>query len=86
MYLDPESGAMKLNAIGKEASESARRLATKITKRLQLNFDIHSMIKEQAHDLLPTEFEVWRNPDNVPWNANEANRRMRAKRGQGRPS
>ena len=85
MYIDPKSGAMKRNAIGKETPESARRPAIKNTKRLQMNFDMHSMTKEQAHGLLPTEFDVWRNPHYVPWNANEANRRMRATRVQGRP-
>jgi hypothetical protein len=62
MYLDAESGAMKRNALGKETPGSARRLATKVAKQLQMNFDIHSMTKEQVYSLLPSEFDAWRSP------------------------
>lgn len=61
MYLDAESGAMKKKALGKETPGSARRLATKVAKQLQMNFDMHSMTKEQVYTLLPPEFDAWRN-------------------------
>lgn len=61
MYLDAESGAMKKKALGKETPGSARRLATKVAKQLQMNFDMHSMTKEQVYSLLPPEFDAWRN-------------------------
>ncbi|MEL7098928.1 MAG: hypothetical protein AAGM84_08880 [Pseudomonadota bacterium] len=60
MYLDEESGVMKKKALGKETPGSARRLATKVAKQLQLNFDMHSMTKEQVYSLLPAEFDDWR--------------------------
>jgi hypothetical protein len=60
MYLDAESGAMKKKALGKETPGSARRLATKVAKQLQMNFDMHSMSKEQVYSLLPAEFDAWR--------------------------
>lgn len=60
MYLDAESGAMKKKALGKETPGSARRLATKVAKQLQMNFDMHSMTKEQVYSLLPSEFDSWR--------------------------
>ncbi len=60
MYLDAESGVMKKKALGKETPGSARRLATKVAKQLQMNFDMHSMTKEQVYSLLPTEFDAWR--------------------------
>lgn len=60
MYIDPTKGKMKRNALGKETPGSARRLATKIAKQLQMNFDLHSMSKEQVSDLLPREFDAWR--------------------------
>lgn len=60
MYLDPESGVMKRKALGKETPGSARRLATKVAKQLQMNFDMHSMTKEQVYSLLPSEFDEWR--------------------------
>ncbi|MBM1817964.1 hypothetical protein [Pseudosulfitobacter pseudonitzschiae] len=61
MYLDAESGTMKKKALGKETPGSARRLATKVAKQLQMNFDMHSMTKEQVYTLLPAEFDAWRN-------------------------
>lgn len=60
MYLDAESGVMKKKALGKDTPGSARRLATKVAKQLQMNFDMHSMTKEQVYDLLPVEFDAWR--------------------------
>lgn len=60
MYLDAESGMMKKKALGKETPGSARRLATKVAKQLQMNFDMHSMTKEQVYSLLPAEFDNWR--------------------------
>lgn len=60
MYLDAESGAMKKKALGKETPGSARRLATKVAKQLQMNFDMHSMTKEQVYSLLPSEFDSWK--------------------------
>ncbi|WP_425082003.1 hypothetical protein [Ruegeria arenilitoris] len=63
MYLDAENGVMKRNALGKETPGSARRLATKVAKQLQMNFDLHSMTKEQVYNLLPAEFDAWRMPE-----------------------
>lgn len=60
MYLDPDVGSLKRNALGKETPGSARRLATKVAKQLQMNFDMHSMSKEQVYRLLPPEFDAWR--------------------------
>lgn len=60
MYLDAESGVMKKKALGKETPGSARRLATKVAKQLQMNFDMHSMTKEQVYSLLPAEFDDWK--------------------------
>ncbi|WP_299894325.1 hypothetical protein [uncultured Ruegeria sp.] len=60
MYLDAENGVMKKKALGKETPGSARRLATKVAKQLQMNFDMHSMTKEQVYCLLPAEFDAWR--------------------------
>ncbi|MES0871285.1 hypothetical protein [Pseudovibrio sp. SCP19] len=62
MYLDAESGAMKRKAIGRETPGSAWRLANRVAKQLQMNFDMHSMTKEQVYNLLPTEFDAWRKP------------------------
>ncbi|MBM1311016.1 hypothetical protein JQT66_12295 [Sulfitobacter mediterraneus] len=63
MYLDAETGVMKRNALGKDTPGSARRLATKVAKQLQMNFDMHSMTKEQVYSLLPAEFDAWRATD-----------------------
>ena len=60
MYLDDESGMMRKRALGKETPGSARRLATKVAKQLQMNFDMHSMSKEEVYALLPQEFDTWR--------------------------
>lgn len=60
MYLDNESGVMKKNAIGRETAGSAWRLANRVAKQLQMNFDMHSMTKEQVYSLLPAEFDAWR--------------------------
>ncbi len=63
MYIDPNTGTMKPKALGKETPGSARRLATQIAKQLQMNFDLVSMTKEEIYQLLPTEFDVWRQPN-----------------------
>ena len=60
MYIDPETGEMKRNALGKATPGSARRLATKIAKQLQMNYDLQSMGKDEIYALLPPEFNDWR--------------------------
>lgn len=60
MYIDPETGTMKRNALGKATPGSARRLATKIAKQLQMNYDLQSMGKDEIYALLPSEFDDWR--------------------------
>lgn len=60
MYIDPVTGMMKQNALGKTTPGSARRLATKVAKQLQMNYDLQSMGKEEIYALLPAEFDVWR--------------------------
>jgi hypothetical protein len=60
MYLDPASGRIKRNALGKSTPGSARRLATKIAKQLQMNYDLHSLTKDEVFSLLPDEFASWR--------------------------
>ncbi|MBQ0772948.1 MAG: hypothetical protein KBT59_13955, partial [Sphingomonadales bacterium] len=60
MYIDPETETMKRNALGKETPGSARRLATKIAKQLQMNYDLQSMSKDEIYALLPSEFDSWR--------------------------
>lgn len=60
MYMDPTTGAMKVNALGEATGGSARRLATKIAKQLQMNYDLQSMAKEEIYPLLPPEFDAWR--------------------------
>lgn len=62
MYMDPRTGRMKSNALGEATGGSARRLATKIAKQLQMNFDLQSMTKEEIYPLLPKEFDVWKPP------------------------
>lgn len=59
MYLDADRGVMKKNALGKDTPGSARRLATRVAKQLQMNFDMHSMTKAQVYELLPEEFDIW---------------------------
>ncbi|KCZ83523.1 hypothetical protein HAD_13004 [Hyphomonas adhaerens MHS-3] len=60
MYIDPKTGTMKRNALGKATPGSARRLATKIAKQLQMNYDLYSMSKADIYALLPSEFDSWR--------------------------
>lgn len=60
MYIDPTTGMMKRNALGKATPGSARRLATKIAKQLQMNYDLQSMGKDAIYALLPPEFDDWR--------------------------
>ncbi|SHN51065.1 hypothetical protein [Erythrobacter sanguineus] len=60
MYIDPKTGEMKRNALGKATPGSARRLATKIAKQLQMNYDLQSMGKDEIYALLPSEFDGWR--------------------------
>lgn len=60
MYLDPVSGRMKRNALGQNTAGSARRLATKIAKQLQMTYDLHSLTKDEVFELLPYEFAGWR--------------------------
>ena len=62
MCLDPDSGAMRHNAIGKETPGSAKRIATKVTKQLLMILDLHSMTKEQMYGLLPAEFRCLAKP------------------------
>lgn len=63
MYLDPVSGKMKRNALGKKTPGSARRLATIIAKQLQMTYDLHSLSKAEVFNLLPDEFSNWRAPE-----------------------
>jgi hypothetical protein len=60
MYIDVKTGTMKRNALGKSTPGSARRLATKIAKELQMNYDLQSMNKNEVYALLPPEFDSWR--------------------------
>jgi hypothetical protein len=60
MYIDPRTGMMKPKALGEATKGSARRLATKIAKQLQMNYDLQSMSKEEIYPLLPSEFDSWR--------------------------
>lgn len=60
MYIDPKRGSLKRNAWKKDFPGSARRLVTKVMKQLEMNFDMHSMTKDQVYDLLPAEFDAWR--------------------------
>ncbi len=60
MYMDPKTGRMKPKALGEATGGSARRLATKIAKQLQMNFDLQSMTKEEIYPLLPAEFDPWK--------------------------
>jgi hypothetical protein len=60
MYMNPKTGTMKAKALGEATGGSARRLATKIAKQLQMNYDLQSMAKEEIYPLLPPEFDAWR--------------------------
>ena len=60
MYMDPKTGTMKAKALGEATGGSARRLATKIAKQLQMNYDLQSMDKDEIYPLLPPEFDAWR--------------------------
>lgn len=62
MYMDPKTGRMKSKALGEATGGSARRLATKIAKQLQMNFDLQSMTKDEIYPLLPAEFDSWKMP------------------------
>lgn len=62
MYMDPKTGVMKPKALGEATGGSARRLATKIAKQLQMNYDLQSMGKDEIYPLLPPEFDAWRAP------------------------
>tara|TARA_R110000868_G_scaffold207876_2_gene456940 strand:+ start:9711 stop:10484 length:774 start_codon:yes stop_codon:yes gene_type:complete len=65
MYIDPNTGTMKRNALGKATPGSARRLATKIAKQLQMNYDLQSMGKDEIYALLPPEFDKWHAPSSA---------------------
>ena len=60
MYIDPKTESMRRNALGELTPGSARRLATKIAKQLQMNYDLYSMDKDEVYALLPSEFDSWR--------------------------
>lgn len=66
MYIDPSTGTMKRNALGKATPGSARRLATQIAKQLQMNYDLQSMGKDEIYALLPAEFDAWRATVSAP--------------------
>ena len=71
MYMDPKTGRMKSNALGEATGGSARRLATKIAKQLQMNFDLQSMTKDEIYPLLPAEFDSWKMPPIAKTAANQ---------------
>lgn len=60
LYMDPKTGSMKAKALGETTGGSARRLATKIAKQLQMNYDLQSMTKDEIYPLLPPEFDPWK--------------------------
>lgn len=60
MYIDPKRGSLKRDAWKKDFPGSARRLVTKVARQVEMNFDMHSMTKDQVYDLLPAEFDAWR--------------------------
>lgn len=60
LYMDPKTGSMKAKALGESTGGSARRLATKIAKQLQMNYDLQSMTKDEIYPLLPPEFDPWK--------------------------
>lgn len=62
LHFDQTTQRLKPGALSENKPGSARRMATKIVKQLQMNYDLQSMDKRQVLDLLPSEFDSWRTP------------------------
>ena len=61
LYLKPDGLGMKKSAIGRKTPGSLWRLGNVVAKQLLMNFDLHSMDKHQVYQLLPEEFQTWKN-------------------------
>ena len=60
LYLKPDGAGMKKSSVGRKTPGSLWRLGNIIAKQLLMNFDLHSMNKQQVYQLLPEEFEPWK--------------------------
>lgn len=59
LYLDSRTGKPKEGAQSRERKGNIRRLV-KVIQQLELTYDIYSMSPEQILDLLPDEFNEWK--------------------------
>ena len=60
LYLKSDGIGMKKKSVGRKTPGSLWRLGNIVAKQLLMNFDLHSMDKQQVYQLLPEEFEPWR--------------------------
>ena len=59
-----EHGGLKPKTIGRKTPGSAYRLATVISPQLQMNFDLHELNCDSFLELLPKEFDDWKQKSN----------------------
>lgn len=61
LYVDPKTQKLKAGTTSKNKSGGAIRLAMQIPQQLSMTYDLSSMTKDEILDILPSEFDEWRN-------------------------
>jgi len=61
LYMDPETHKLKAGITAKDKPGGAIRLAMQVAQQLSMTYDISSMSKDEILNILPEEFEAWKN-------------------------